>query len=72
MKKKKIYKSPEIHIESLDCSTWACKVKPWERKINGGYLDFNDISNIFVGLSGNQIGGGFGVIVGGKKAIMLC
>lgn len=67
MKEKKIYKSPEIRIESLDYSTWACKVKPWERKINGEYVNIYETSNLVVGIDGNEVGGGFPVIVGGKR-----
>lgn len=67
MKEKRIYKSPEIRIESLDYSTWACKAKPWRRKINGEYVDINDISNLLVGIDGNEVGGGFPVIVGKKR-----
>ena len=67
MKEKKIYKPPEMRIESLDYSTWACKVKPWERKINGKYVNIYEVSNLVAGLNGNELGGGFPVIVNGRK-----
>lgn len=67
MNRKKVYKSPEIRIESLDYSTWSCKVKPWERKIKGEYVNIYEVSNLVFSINGNEVGGGFPIIVNKKK-----
>jgi len=64
---KKTYKSPEIRTETLVPSTWACKVKPWKRKIEGSYVDIVQTSNLVSGVHGNEVGGGPPVMINREK-----